>query len=109
MDQIPGMKCFQTNVAVQDKVISTLLVTGLILAQLVLAQHALDLVSHADDEPCEVCLLSAGLDQALGLERASVEPQPPPGLDGRWQHISNLPPLTTAFLARAPPPADLSI
>ena len=103
------MKCILTNVAVQDKIISTLLVTGLILAQLVLAQHALDLASHVDEEPCELCLLSAGIDQVLGPERVSVEPQPLHVLAGRWQHIPNLPPLTTAFLARAPPPAVLSI
>lgn len=93
----------------KNKFISTLLVTGLILAQLVLAQHALDLVSHVDDEPCELCLLSAGLDQALGQEHPSAELQPVCGLAGRWQRILNLPPLTTAFLARAPPPAVLSI
>ena len=93
----------------QDKYISSLLVIGLILAQLVLAQHALDPVSHVDYKPCELCLLSTGLDQALGQEHPSVELQPVHGLAGRWQHFLNLTPLTTAFLARAPPPAVLPI
>ena len=87
----------------QDKFISTLLVAGLILAQLVLAQHALDLASHAEDEPCELCMLSAGLDQALEPERAFVEPQPLHSLAGTWQECTDLPPVTPTFLARAPP------
>jgi hypothetical protein len=94
---------------VQHNFISTLLVFGLILAQLVLAQHALDLGSHVDDEPCELCLVSTGLDQALGQEHPSVELQPVRGLASRKQHILNLPPLTTAFLARAPPSSLLPI
>jgi hypothetical protein len=97
------LKCIQINVAVQNKFISTLLVIGLILAQLVLAQHALDLASHADDEPCELCMLSAGLDQAPGPERAFIEPQPLHSLAGTWQDCTDLPPVTPTFLARAPP------
>ncbi|MDH3900067.1 MAG: hypothetical protein OEU51_03345 [Gammaproteobacteria bacterium] len=93
----------------QNKFISSLLLIGLILAQLVLAQHAHDLISHVDNEPCELCLLSTGLDQALGQEHPSVELQPVHGLAGRWQHFLNLTPLTTAFLARAPPPVVLPI
>lgn len=99
----------KTKVAVQDKFISTLLVLGLILAQLVLTQHALDLVSHVDDESCELCLLSTGLDQSLEQGHPTVELQSLHGLVCRWQHLLNQPPLTTAFLARAPPPAVLSI
>ena len=76
---------------------------GLILSQLVLALHALDLASHADEEQCETCMLSAGLDQVLGPERASVEPQPLHSLAGTWQERTDLPPVTPAFLARAPP------
>ena len=87
----------------QNKFISTLLVVGLILAQLVLAQHALDLDSHADDGSCELCMLSAGLDQALGPERAFIEPQPLHSLAGTWQERTDLPSVTPIFLARAPP------
>jgi len=97
------LKCIQINVTVQDKFTSSLLVIGLILAQLVLAQHALDLASHAEDEPCELCMLSAGLDQALEPERAFVEPQPLQSLAGTCQVCTDLPPVTPTFLARAPP------
>jgi hypothetical protein len=97
------LKHIQIYAAVQDKFISTLLVIGLILAQLVIGQHALDLASHADDEPCELCMLSAGLDQALGPERAFVEPQPPHSLASTWQVCTDLAPVTPTFLARAPP------
>jgi hypothetical protein len=93
----------------QYKYITTPLVIGLILAQLVYVQHALDLSSHLDDSPCEVCLLSAGLDQALGQNYQSVEFQPAHGLAGGCQDIPNPLPLTTAFLARAPPLDLLSI
>ena len=87
----------------QNTFTSTLLVIGLILAQLVLAQHALDLASHAEDEPCELCMLSAGLDQALEPERAFVEPQPLHSLAGTWQECTDLAPVTPTHLARAPP------
>ena len=87
----------------QHNSISTLLVFALILAQLVLAQHELDLASHADEEPCELCMLSAGLDQAPGPEHASVEPQPLHSLAGTWQERTDVSPVSPAFLARAPP------
>jgi len=97
------LKYIQIYVDVQNKFISTLLVIGLILAQLVIEQHAVDLASHAEDEPCELCMLSAGLDQALEPERAFVEPQPLQSLAGTCQEHTDLPPLTPTFLARAPP------
>jgi hypothetical protein len=97
------LKYIQIYVDVQNKFISTLLVIGLILAQLVIEQHAVDLASHADDEPCELCMLSAGLGQALGPERAFVEPQPLLSLAGTWQEYTDLAPVTPTFLARAPP------
>ena len=87
----------------QYKFTHTLLVVGLILAQLALAQHAFDLASHAEDEPCELCMLSAGLDQALGPERTFVEPQPLHSLAGTWQESTDLAPVTPTVLARAPP------
>jgi hypothetical protein len=97
------LKCIQIYVVVQNKFISTLLVIGLILAQLVIAQHALDLASHADDEPCELCMLSAGLGQALGPEQAFVEPQSQHSLAGTWQEYTDLAPVSPTHLARAPP------
>ena len=49
----------------KDKFTSTFLAVVLILGQLAFVYHALDQSSHTDDEPCKLCLLSAGLDQAL--------------------------------------------
>ena len=89
--------------AVYNRFTSTLLAAVLILGQLAFVQHALDLQSHADDEPCELCLISAGLDQALGPERASVEPQPLHSLACTLQEGTDLRSVTPAFLARAPP------
>ena len=100
---MPGLKCIQINVAVQNRFTSILLVIGLILAQLVLAQHALDLASHTDNEPCELCMLSAGLDQAPGPERAFFEPHPLHTLAVNCQERTDLPPVSPTFLARAPP------
>ena len=91
------------------KFISTFLAVVLILGQLAFVHHALDLSSHTDDEPCKLCLLSAGLDQALEQKHPSVKHKPNRGLAGNWQGLLNLQTVTTAFLARAPPAASLSV
>jgi len=92
----------------KDKFTSTLLAIVLILGQLAFVHHALDQSSHADGEPCALCLLSAGLDQALAQKHQSIEHKPIRGLAGNWQDLLNLQTVTTAFLARAPPAASLS-
>lgn len=93
----------------KDKITSTLLAVVLILGQLAFVHHTLDLSSHTDDEPCKLCLLSAGLDQALEQKHQSIEHKPIRGLAGNWQDLLNLQTVTTAFLARAPPAVSLSV
>ena len=92
----------------KDKFTSTFLVVFLILGQLAFVQHALDQSSHTDDEPCQLCLLSAGLDQALEQNHQSIEHKPIRGFAGNWQDLLNIQTITTAFLARAPPAVPLS-
>lgn len=93
----------------KDKITSTLLAVVLVLGQLAFVHHALDLSSHTDHEPCKLCLLSAGLDQALEQKHQSIVHMPIHGLAGNWQDLLNLQTVTTAFLARAPPAASLSV
>ena len=92
-----------------DKFTSTFLAIVLILGQLAFVHHALDQSSHTDDEPCKLCLLSAGLDQALEQKNQSIKHKPIRGLAGNWQDLLNLQTVTTTFLARAPPAAPLSV
>jgi hypothetical protein len=93
---------------VKHKFTSTLLAAVLILSQLVFLHHAIDLSSHADGEACELCLLSAGLDQALEDKHQTLEFQSFRGLTVSWPNLIHLQPITMAFLARAPPPNVLS-
>ena len=93
---------------VKDKFTSTFLAVVLILGQLAFMHHALDQSSHTDDKPCKLCLLSAGLDQALEQKHQSIEHKQIRSLAGNWQDLLNLQTVTTAFLARAPPAASLS-
>ena len=93
----------------KDKFTSTFLAVVLILGQLAFVHHALDQSSHTDDEPCKLCLLSAGLDQMLEQKHPSIEHNPIRVLPGNWQDLLNLQTITTAFLARAPPAASLSV
>ena len=86
-----------------NRVTSILLAAGLILGQLAFLQHALDLHSHAGDEPCELCLISTGLDLAPGHDSPSAGVPLTHRLSGTWQERTDLPPVTPAFLARAPP------
>ena len=93
----------------KDKFTSTFLAVVLILGQLAFVHHALDLSSHTDDESCKLCLLSAGLDQALAQNHQSIEIKQIRGLASNWQAFQFLPSITTAFMARAPPAASLSV
>ena len=93
----------------KDRFNSTLLAVVLILGQLAFVHHALDMDSHADGKPCKLCLLSAGLDQALAQKHQPIEIKPIRGLTSNWQDLLNLQPVTTAFLARAPPAESLSV
>ena len=95
--------------SVKDRFTSTLLAVVLILGQLAFVHHTLDLSSHVDGEPCKLCLLSAGLDQALAQKHQSIEIKQIRGLASNWQDFQILPSITTAFLARAPPAASLSV
>ena len=81
----------------------------LILGQLSLIHHALDLDAHTHDEGCELCLLSAGFDQVAGQEYSPVSIQPVRGLSGNLPDHVLPPTVNTAFLARAPPAFLLSI
>ena len=109
MGYIPWKKLHQLKMyLVKDKFTSTFLAVVLILGQLAFVHHALDQSSHTDDEPCKLCLLSAGLDQALEQKHQSIEDKPIRGLAGNWQDFLNLQSVTTAFLARAPPAVPLS-
>jgi hypothetical protein len=94
---------------VKDRFTSTLLAVVLILGQLAFVHHALDQSSHTDDEPCKLCLLSAGLDEALEHKNQYIGHKPIRSLAGNWQDLLNLLTVTTAFLARAPPVAPLSV
>ena len=110
MGYIPWKKLHQLKMyLLKDKFTSTFLAVVLILGQLAFVHHALDQSSHTDDEPCKLCLLSAGLDQGLEQKNQSIEPKPIRGLAGNWQDLLNLQTVTTAFLARAPPAASLSV
>ena len=91
----------------KDKFTSTLLAVVLILGQLAFAQHALDLSSHADGEYCELCLLSASLDQVLAQKHHPAANEPTRGLSGNWQDLVTLQTVTPVFLARAPPTESL--
>ena len=93
----------------KDRFTSTFLAVALILGQLAFVHHVLDQSSHTDGEPCKLCLLSAGLDQALEQKHQSIGYKPIRGLAGNWQDLLNLQTITTAFLARAPPAASLSV
>jgi hypothetical protein len=87
----------------QARLLSMVLSVGLIIGQLFLVQHALDLDSHANGELCEICMLFAGLDQAL------VHAHQPIGIQSIYQltegSLSSLHFQSHAigFLARAPP------
>ena len=92
----------------RGKIISLLLVLGLLLAQLAQAVHASDFLAHADDEPCEICLLSTGPDDALPVDTASTWPA---------SSVASLPvtPVPRAiqsrfnrYLSRAPPETTLT-
>jgi hypothetical protein len=110
MGYIPWQKLHQLKMySVKDKFTSTFLAVVLILGQLAFVHHALDQNSHTDDEPCKLCLLSAGLDQALAQNHQSIEIKQIRGLASNWQAFQFLPSITTAFLARAPPAASLSV
>ena len=87
----------------KNRFTTTLLAAALILGQLVFLQHALDLHSHAGDEPCELCLISTGLDLAPGHVSMPAGIQQTHRLAGAWQEHTDLQPVTPAFLARAPP------
>jgi len=92
----------------KDKLTSTLLAVVLILGQLAFAHHALDLSSHEDGEYCELCLLSASLDQALAQKHQPAANELSHGLTGNWKDLLTLQTVTPAFLARAPPAESLS-
>jgi hypothetical protein len=88
---------------VKDKVASTVLAAVLIVGELALAHHALDLSNHTIGESCELCLQSVGLDQALEHNRYALEIRPVHGLAGHRQVPVNRQSSTATFLARAPP------
>jgi len=88
---------------VKNRFTSTLLAAALILGQLAFQQHVLDLHSHAQDEPCKLCLFSTGLDLAPGHDSPSAGIPQTHSLAGTWRHLIDLPPVTPVFLARAPP------
>lgn len=92
----------------KDKFTSTFLAVVLILGQLAFVHHVFDLNNHTDDEPCKLCLQSAGLDQALEQKYQSIEHKPIRGFAGNWQNLLILQTATTVFLARAPPAESLS-
>ena len=91
----------------RGKIIPLLLVLGLLLAQLAQAVHASDFLAHADNESCDICLLSSGLDSALPVETVST-----------WQAsvasllVTPIPLATQApfnlYLSRAPPGTTLT-
>lgn len=89
--------------SVNSKSISTLLAAILILGQLGLVQHALDLSSHASDEHCELCLLSTSLDHGLALTHHPINIRQIHHRAGNQQDLLNTQSVATAFLARAPP------
>jgi hypothetical protein len=88
---------------VNNRITPILLAAALILGQLALLQHVLDLHSHAGDEPCELCLISTGLDLAPAHDSPPAGISQTHRLAGTWQEHTELPPVTPAFLARAPP------
>jgi hypothetical protein len=88
---------------VNNRITPILLAAALILGQLALLQHVLDLHSHAGDEPCELCLISTGLDLVPGHDSPSAGIPLTHHLSCTWQERTDLPPVTPAFLARAPP------
>ena len=75
----------------------------LIAGQLFLALHSHDLESHANGEACEVCILSAGLDQALAHAHPHTGIQPTDALTEAGQDSVDFQYAVLAFLARAPP------
>jgi hypothetical protein len=90
----------------RGKIIPLLLVVGLLLAQLAQAVHASDFLAHAHDEPCDICLLSSGPDDALPVDAASTWPAPcvaslpvtpvPRAIQTRFnRYLSRAPPETT--------------
>ena len=93
----------------KGKFTATLLAAALFLSQLALLDHAFDLSSHEDGGLCELCVLSGNHAQALLQSLPTIEIQPIHNLVGRWQDFLDVRPLTTAFLARAPPPDLLTM
>ncbi len=92
----------------RGKIIPLLLVLGLLLAQLAQAVHASDFLAHADNESCDICLLSSVPDDALPDDTAST-----------WQAsfvasllVTPIPLATQAlfnlYLSRAPPGTTLT-
>jgi hypothetical protein len=84
-----------------------LLACALLLAQTLLAAHAIEHLAHADEDLCEVCLAGAPLGAALGsalLDNAPCADTPMP-----WASKLARPALPIPFNphpARAPPHAD---
>ena len=90
----------------RGKIIPLLLVLGLLLAQLAQAVHASDFLAHADDESCEICLLSSVPDDALPEDTAStwqassvasllLTPVPRAIQSRFYRYLSRAPPKTT--------------
>ena len=80
-----------------------LLSVGLIIGQLFLVLHALELDSHANGEPCEVCMLPASLDQALVHAHQPIGIQSICELTEGSQYSFRFQSPAISFLARAPP------
>ncbi|MDX1697701.1 MAG: hypothetical protein R3308_05405 [Thiohalobacterales bacterium] len=87
----------------QARLFSMVLAVVLIAGQLSLALHSHDLESHANGEACKVCMLYAGLDQALAHAHPHTGIQPTDALTEAGRHSINFQYAVIAFLARAPP------
>ena len=87
----------------QARLFSMVLAVVLIAGQLFLALHSHNLESHANGELCEVCILSAGLDQALAHAHPNIGIQPADALTEAARDSYDFQYAVIAFLARAPP------
>ena len=80
----------------------------LLLAQTLLAVHALEHLDNSGEDPCEICLAGAPLGAALGAPALVIE-LPDTSLLPQSMLVArpSLCPLINAYSARAPPPVRI--
>lgn len=89
------------------KLLTSLLATCLVVAQLFMAAHALDADTHADGEACETCVVSANLELAPGSSNSTPPPSAAHRLPGESLKSAIFTSPAPVFLARAPPHTPL--